>query len=71
MTAKGYVTIDKELCKGCDLCVVVCPPSVLQLSDEYNSKGYHPVELIGECTGCELCFNVCPDFVFEVFRVRR
>jgi len=27
----GYVTVDTDRCKGCDLCVVSCPTDVLEL----------------------------------------
>ena len=30
--AKGRVTIDEVICKGCGLCVSVCPKNVLALS---------------------------------------
>lgn len=66
---KATVTIDEERCKGCSLCVVVCPPNVLHLAaDRYNVKGYRPIELDPGCTGCEMCYRICPDYVFEVYR---
>lgn len=41
--AKGKVTFDQEYCKGCALCVSVCPKDVLALkTDELNPKGYRP-----------------------------
>ena len=39
----GRVVIDSEKCKGCLLCVGVCPSNVLKKSDTYNSKGIYPV----------------------------
>ena len=69
---KGFVSIDEERCKGCAMCVTVCPPQVLQLAvDRYNSRGYRPIELLPGCTGCEMCYRICPDFVFEVYRGKR
>ncbi len=71
-TVAGYVTIDEERCKGCGLCVAVCPPHVLSLSElRYNSRGYRPIELADGCTGCEMCYRMCPDMVFEVYRGKR
>ena len=38
---KGAVIVDKERCKGCNLCVVACPFNVLSLTaKEVNKKGY-------------------------------
>ena len=62
------VTIDQELCKGCVLCVDVCPPRVLVMADDVNAKGYRFPRLLEGCTGCELCAKVCPDFVIDVYR---
>ena len=38
---KGTVVVDTERCKGCNLCVVACPPKALSLSKEANSRGYN------------------------------
>ena len=68
VSANGTVTIDVEVCKGCELCIPACPPRVLAMSDAVNHLGYHYPELHRGCTGCAACLLVCPDFVFEVFR---
>lgn len=68
----GTVAINEHLCKGCDLCVVVCPEHVLAMTDRLNSKGWPIVALISDgCTGCTLCADVCPDGVFTVYRQER
>jgi len=60
--AAAYVEIVSELCKGCSLCVVFCPPKVLSMSSQINSQGYHPAAYSGTgCTGCGLCFYACPE----------
>lgn len=65
----GTVDIAEELCKGCELCVVVCPEHVLAMTTRTNRKGWPVVELVGPgCTGCTLCADVCPDGVFVVYR---
>lgn len=68
----GYVTIEESLCKGCALCVTVCPKGLLQMAARrFTGKGYHPVELIdpaGACTGCALCATLCPEAALMVYR---
>jgi 2-oxoglutarate ferredoxin oxidoreductase subunit delta len=62
--------IAADRCKGCGLCVSVCPPHVLALDPTaVNQLGYHPVRLTdaAACTSCALCVRVCPDVVFTVY----
>lgn len=68
MSARGTVTIATEACKGCELCVPVCPPRVLSMSEATNRAGHHYPLLADGCTGCAACQLICPDFVFEVYR---
>ena len=65
----GKIIIDIEKCKGCGLCVVVCPKGSIVICEESNSKGYfHSRSANDECTGCCKCAVVCPDAVIEVQR---
>lgn len=68
--AKGLLYVDRERCKGCELCIEVCPVKVLELSDQLNSRGLFPPALKagGHCTLCTLCENMCPDLA--IFLVR-
>jgi 2-oxoglutarate ferredoxin oxidoreductase subunit delta len=65
---RATVAIAVEGCKGCALCVPVCPPRVLVMSEAVNAKGYRYPELRDGCTGCELCAKICPDYCFVVYR---
>ena len=67
---RGYVVVDEERCKGCELCVQVCPEGALELLPALNSFAYHPACLKEDnsCTGCALCAQVCPDVALEVYR---
>lgn len=69
---KGAVVVDKERCKGCNLCIVACPSDVLELAKEVNSKGYNYARMKtrGECTGCANCGYVCPDGCITVYKVK-
>ena len=57
------IDIDKELCKGCELCVELCPKNVLGMTEELNSKGNNFSNAIAQdkCIGCRICALVCPD----------
>ncbi len=61
---QGEVHIIKDRCKGCAFCVEYCPKDVLELSEEFNAKGYHPpyVKHEDECVNCGLCEMICPEF---------
>jgi 2-oxoglutarate ferredoxin oxidoreductase subunit delta len=61
---RGRIYVIKELCKGCGFCVEYCPRDVLELSQEFNKKGYHPPVAIHEenCVSCGLCELICPEF---------
>ena len=68
--AKGKLVLKKERCKGCELCVEVCPEDILTLNlDEVNIRDYHPVTVTDEdkCTGCSNCAVICPDGVINVY----
>ena len=60
--------LNSELCKGCGLCVSVCPKNVLELSDSVNAKGYFPVHQARpeDCILCALCCTMCPDVALTI-----
>ncbi len=68
----GRVVLDSEKCKGCFLCVGVCPKHLLKPSEEYNEKGNYTVvfdDKNHECIGCAMCAKRCPDMaIVEVYR---
>jgi len=66
--------VDWELCKGCQLCINVCPFHLIQVSNGINSKGYHPAKFVdpeGKCTGCTLCALTCPEIAIEVYKEQK
>jgi 2-oxoglutarate ferredoxin oxidoreductase subunit delta len=62
------ICIDKEFCKGCGLCIGVCPQEVLKLSTERNPKGYLLpfAEAPEACVHCLLCESICPEMALYV-----
>ncbi|UCF30438.1 MAG: 4Fe-4S dicluster domain-containing protein [bacterium] len=65
------IKIERDKCKGCVLCVDVCPYGLICQEKAINDQGYQYVVLEdpdGRCTGCTLCAVVCPDICIEVFK---
>ncbi len=67
LKGKYEVIINTERCKGCEICVHACPQQNLELGDDVNGLGYHPVKFsfhgkAGDCTGCNICYWVCPEY---------
>lgn len=64
------VEIDRERCKGCEYCIVVCPKNVLGMADSINAHGFKPAIVVEPdvCTGCTLCAVMCPDVCIEVWK---
>ena len=75
--AKGKITIDREWCKGCHMCIEVCPTHNIEADTSLNKKGYFPARVTANptagdkgCTGCAQCALVCPEIAIEVYRAQ-
>jgi 2-oxoglutarate ferredoxin oxidoreductase subunit delta len=66
----GKIVIDKDRCKGCQLCLFTCPKKLIVLSEAFNEMGFHFVVFDDseECTGCAMCGRICPDMAIEVYK---
>ena len=65
----GKITIDIERCKGCGLCVTVCPRNGIVISKRSNKNGYFPAQAANsDCAGCANCAIICPEAIIEVCR---
>ncbi len=63
-----HVSFRRDICKGCELCITVCPKHILALEKEQNAKGYMPAFCVDEesCIGCASCGKICPDSVITI-----
>ncbi len=59
---KAFIRIYKGLCKGCEICVDLCPKDILAMSDDLK---VHVVNLT-DCIACYMCEWHCPDFAIFI-----
>ncbi len=64
------VIIDEEICKGCELCVEVCPRQAMGSAKHINTRGFHPAAIVDpdNCTGCAQCAIMCPDTCIKIVK---
>lgn len=62
------VIVNTEWCKGCHICVQVCPQQVLEVDRDAFLRGFHPVVVArpDDCTACRQCELLCPDLAITV-----
>jgi len=57
--------INKDRCKGCGLCLLVCPVNAIEL-DSRNHKWDKVANINNnKCIGCKNCYLVCPDLAIK------
>ena len=54
--------INRHWCKGCGICVELCPKKVLELDDKDKVRAVRPQD----CICCRLCELRCPDLAIEI-----
>ena len=65
----AIVHFEREHCKGCELCILVCPKHILVLdATSVNAKGYDPAAItdMAACVACASCAKICPDSVITI-----
>ena len=65
-TGKVRIRIIPRYCKGCDICVKLCPMHVLEM-ESFKVK----VVDAEKCNACMYCEMRCPDFAISVEKKER
>jgi 2-oxoglutarate ferredoxin oxidoreductase subunit delta len=63
------LVVNETWCKGCRVCVDLCPQDVLEMveaSDRWEGV-IVKVTKMDACNGCGICEVECPDFAISVF----
>ncbi len=63
--SKGFVVVepiisvlaDEDACRGCGLCVALCPYSALEVRDTEKGRKVHVIDV--SCKGCGVCAATC------------
>ncbi len=68
--AKFHVLFDNDKCKGCELCLAVCPKEIIVMSAALNAQGYSPASIddMDACIGCQSCALICPDGAIAIYK---
>ena len=63
----SHIIIDRDRCKGCELCVHACPQQILAMGNEINARGYFFASVAEpqRGIGCRLCCITCPDVAIQ------
>jgi 2-oxoglutarate ferredoxin oxidoreductase subunit delta len=62
------ILVNPTFCKGCHICVSICPHGVLEVSETVDNRGFFLPKVINldACKVCKLCELQCPDFAISV-----
>jgi 2-oxoglutarate ferredoxin oxidoreductase subunit delta len=62
------IDLKREWCKGCGVCIEICPKDVFDRESKISSRGFREIVIRQpeKCTGCMLCEMLCPDLVITI-----
>ncbi|MBD3230174.1 MAG: 4Fe-4S dicluster domain-containing protein [Candidatus Lokiarchaeota archaeon] len=63
------IEIDEDLCKGCELCISICPKNVIEKSNKTNREGYllPIIKNSEDCIKCRKCELICPEMAISIY----
>jgi 2-oxoglutarate ferredoxin oxidoreductase subunit delta len=63
------LVVNETWCKGCRICVDLCPQNVLSMVEAHDrwEGAIVKVTNMDACNGCGICEVECPDFAITVY----
>jgi len=56
------IEINKKWCKGCGICIDLCPKKVFVMNEYSKASAASPES----CINCKICEHHCPDFAIKI-----
>jgi len=62
------VKLNQKWCKGCGLCIEICPKNVYDRESKVSPKGFREIIIKNPdlCNQCQLCELLCPDLAITI-----
>lgn len=62
------IKLNQNWCKGCGLCIEVCPKNVYDREASVSAKGFRAITIKNPdaCNQCRLCELLCPDIAITI-----
>lgn len=68
LNCAGGIKLNRNWCKGCGLCVEICPKNVYDRDSKVSTKGFKEIIIKNPelCSQCMLCELLCPDLAIMI-----
>jgi len=62
------IKLNQKWCKGCGLCIEICPKNVYDRESKVSAKGFREIIIKNpdDCNQCQLCELLCPDLAITI-----
>lgn len=62
------IKLNQHWCKGCGLCIEICPKNVYDREVNVSAKGFREIIIKNPdaCNQCMLCELLCPDLAITI-----
>ena len=66
------IKLNGSWCKGCGLCIEICPKNVYDRESKVSTKGFREIIIKNPdtCNQCQLCELLCPDLAITIEQIK-